>query len=94
MDTILSKIILESMVLSGRVKPAEQGWSGNPFKRIKRNSSVDETSPNVVLGSTSSKESTSECNILAKMPRRDPLNCFVLLGPHQCSVDAEIKMKL
>ena len=60
MDTILSKIVVESMVLSGRVKGAEQGRSGKPFKRNNRNCSVDESSPNVVLGSTPSKESTSE----------------------------------
>ena len=60
MDTILSKIVLESMVLSGRVKQAEQGRSGNPFKRNKRNCSIDESSPNVVLGNTPSKESTLE----------------------------------
>ena len=60
MDTILPRIILESMVCSGSLKWAEQGRSGNPFKRNKRDCSVDESSPNVVLGSTTWKESTSE----------------------------------
>lgn len=60
MNTILYKIVLESMMLSGRVKRAEQGRSGNQFKRNNRNCSVDESSPNVVLGSTPSKEPTSE----------------------------------
>ena len=60
MDTILSRIIVESMVLSGRVKRAEQGRSGNPFKRNKRYFSLDESSPTFVLGSTPSKESISE----------------------------------
>ena len=59
MDTILSRIILESMVLSGRVKQVEQGRSGNPFKRNKRDCSLEDSSHNVMLGNTPSKELTS-----------------------------------
>jgi len=60
METILSRIILESTELSWRVKRAKQDQSASPFKQNKRTCWPYKSLPNLIWGNTTSKEITSE----------------------------------
>ena len=44
----------------GIIRKGKAGRTGNPYKRNKRDCSLEDSSPNVMLGNTPSKELTSE----------------------------------